>query len=160
MITIYPGDIPEEGLPLIGSLAEDIFQLDVKDVAQPAGPTNYDLKLYRSDDLLLAEGQIEAPFTLHCVICLEPFRFTCRIENYLAEIDLENAKSIDLTERLREDLLLALPAYPHCDKGDDPDHVCPNAGKFEAATPETETVEEPSAWDALDGLGSPQESGD
>jgi len=159
MKTIYPGEIPEEGLHLSGSLSEDIFQLDPADEVRPAGPTLYDLQILRSGDVVFAQGSLETLFTLRCVVCLEDFSYTNRIDPYGADFDLEETDGIDLKERIREDLLLNLPAYPHCDEGDDPDRVCPMAEQL--AAPETSGDEpKPSAWDALDGLKNEKKSDD
>lgn len=159
MITVYPADIPEEGLHLSGSLQKDIFQLDEKDEAQSAGPTSYDFDVTLSDDIVLIQGQIAAPFTLRCVVCLEIFPFTNRIENYLADFEQEGSGPLELVERLREDLLLNLPTYPHCDEGDDPESVCPMEGQI--TKPEPDSGEpKPSAWDALDELDPRGKTGD
>ena len=159
MITIHPGEIPEEGLRLSGSLEKDIFQLDPGDNVQPGGPTRYELQIFRSGDLVIAQGTVEAPFRLQCVVCLESFPFTCIVPDYVAEFDLEGDGEIDLGDRLREDLLLALPAYPHCDRADDSNRICPMADRLGASESEPEAGRKPSAWDALDGLETAGESG-
>jgi uncharacterized metal-binding protein YceD (DUF177 family) len=56
---------------------------------------------------------------------------------------------VDLTEHLREDILLALPAHPTCDW--DGKKVC--KASFTAAGAATEPLEErPDVWKELDNL--------
>ncbi|MCB1076915.1 MAG: hypothetical protein KDM63_13760 [Verrucomicrobiae bacterium] len=155
MITVNLGEIPEEGLRLSGETQQDIFDLpETERDALPAGPVSYDLYLSEAGSgLILAQGRLKAPFRLRCVACLEEFPFTLQWNDYVAEFEIPAAGQLDLTERIREDLLLELPAYPHCDRDNDaPDHVCPAAGKFGASGPLPGSG--PSAWDALDGFSS------
>ncbi len=157
MITVHLGEIPEDGLEVSGETSRDIFQFDPSEKeVSPAGPVRYQLHVINAGSgLLLAQGSLVAPFSLRCVACLEQFPHTVELEGYAADFDLPASGTLDMTERIREDILLELPNYPHCDRdSDDPDRVCPAAGKFEAAEdgengPETRGS---SAWDALDRL--------
>lgn len=152
MIRIPASEIKEDGAHIAGQTDADIFQLAPGEPIRPAGPVTYDLHLLPgSRDLLIAHGRVEAPFTLQCVVCLEEFRHTCRVEDFGAEIDLSADGSADFTDRIREDLLLELPSYPHCDRdSDEPGRVCPRAGQFDA--PEDSEPGGGGAWSALDGL--------
>jgi len=152
MIRVPASVIQEDGAHFAGQTEEDIFQLAPDDAVRPAGPVSYDLDLLPSgSDLLIAHGQVEASFTLQCVVCLEKFRHTCRLEEFGAEFDLAPDGSADLSERIREELLLELPPYPHCDRdGDDPDHDCPRAGQFDLT--EDSKPAGSDVWKALDGL--------
>ncbi|MCB1065207.1 MAG: hypothetical protein KDN20_20110 [Verrucomicrobiae bacterium] len=160
MITVNLSEMPEDGIQISGQTEQDIFELDPADKeVSVAGPLEYDLHV--SDvggDLLLAQGQLVAPFTLRCVACLEDFPFTLYLEPYAADFDRPASGVLDLTERIREDILLELPGYPHCDReNDDTEHTCPAAGRYSIADKDTPGNAEdpgqgPSAWDALDGL--------
>jgi len=156
-------ELPAEGLSLTGKFERDIFELDPDDSVQPAGRVSYDIHLEADKDGVVLSGVLEAPMTLRCVCCLEDFAYTLKLSDYLSDFDmeedLENASDIVLEQLLREDLLLALPNYPHCDEGDDPDRVCPRAGSqhFESPAPSNggdggENAEPPSQWSALDKL--------
>lgn len=155
MIKVILGEIPEYGYELRGATSRDIFELGSSDQdIRPAGPVVYDLHLSfpEGSDLILAQGTLTAPFIARCVTCLEEFPLTIQLDSYVADFDLPADGHLDLTERLREDILLEVPGYPHCDRdGDDPDRHCPAAGRFEARSTELEEPG-PSAWDALDGL--------
>jgi len=156
MITVNLGEIPEEGLRLAGQTVGDIFDLpDTEMDARPSGPVSYDFFLSEAGSgLILAQGTVSAPFQLRCVACLEEFPFTVDLIAYAAEFDIPPHGPLDLTNRIREDLLLELPAYPHCDRdSDDPDRVCPAAGKFDGGA--TGDGGGTSVWGALDNLPAP-----
>ena len=68
-------------------------------------------------------------------------------------------ETVDLTPLLREDILLALPAYPHCDWSGE--RVCPaqiqpaeKAGALGESDGRSES-DSPSAWSTLDQLKTP-----
>lgn len=159
MITVHLGEIPEEGLEISGETDRDIFQFDEseKEVA-PDGPVRYRLHVTDAGaGLLLAMGELQAPFQLRCVACLEQFPFTLSLDGYAADFDSPASGTLDLTERIREDLLLELPAYPHCERdGDDPDRVCPATELLKSKPDEGDAdfgkSGKPSAWDVLDDL--------
>lgn len=155
MIKVILGEIPEEGLHVEGQTTHDIFELDPDDQdIRPGGPMSYDLHLSLPDgaDMILAQGAVAAPFIARCVACLEDFPLTVELDPYAADFDIPSSGHLDLTDRLREDILLEIPGYPHCDRDcDDPGHVCSAAGRFDARRVETED-RGPSAWDALDDL--------
>ena len=156
-------EIPPEGLALTGKFDRDIFELDPQDSIQPAGHVSYDIRAEVDKDSLILSGSLVAPLKLRCVNCMEDFAYTLRIDDYLSDFDLEEdfegAATIDLKAPLREDLLLAVPAYPHCNEGDDSDRVCPCEGPlhFESKNSTAGDGEPaegpPSQWSALDQLG-------
>lgn len=144
-------EIPEDGLHLEGELDSSLFDIDPAD-AQPIGPLEYQLDLLPSGELLLVTGTVRTRFRRECVRCLEPFEEVISFDPYTAEIEAEGNGTIHLTERLREDILLALPAYPHCDSTGE-GRECPASQRFLAPDPGDEPAEEPGSppgvWDAL-----------
>ena len=146
-------EISEDGLHLEGSLPSLIFDIDPAD-ALPLGPLDYRLDLLVSGDLVLVTGMIGARFQRECVRCLEKFEEPVELDPYTAEIEIEGGATINLTERLREDILLSLPAYPHCDTSSD-GRKCPAAGRFESSDTSEEDEDDqpppPGAWDTLKG---------
>lgn len=138
--------IPEEGLQVKGQLSAEVFGLRDK-LAKPLSGIRYDLHLMRCGPEVLAQGSISADFDLQCSRTLDYFTYTVDLPDYAELIECENPDSVDLTDRLREDILLALPAYPHS----------PGAER----EPESDAAESPiaagassrgSVWDSLDGL--------
>ena len=155
MIELDTRKIPEEGLAISGEIAEDIFQLPEGDSASPAGPVAYDARAYIIDGELTVEGQFQADFEVECARCLEKFILTVKLQGHNLTENLENPTEADLTDALREDILLALPVYPHCEEGKTP-RKCPAEGKFETANRAPaveESSEEPKDhWAELDNL--------
>jgi len=90
--------------------------LDIKDeLVRPMRPVRYSLDVGLSDGGLFATGSLEADMEMECVRCLEKFEYTARVPDFATQVELTGAESIDLTEEIREDILLALPPHPHCD---------------------------------------------
>jgi uncharacterized metal-binding protein YceD (DUF177 family) len=84
-----------------------------------------------------------------CVGCLEKFVMPVRVDEFACQVELTGSEEIDLTEPIREDILLALPAHPRCDW--DGRKACPGVQRPPAA--DTEGGEsQPDVWGALDQL--------
>lgn len=154
-------DLPEEdGLDLNGELPASLFDDLPGGTVRATGPLAYSLHLLRGGDLATAAGRICAPFDLECVRCCGHFPWQAEIDPYLAELDFEESSTIDLTERLREDILLTLPDYPRCDH-DGGARKCPVGDRFTATPPGPDgpgpTTSEPSQWDALESWESTEE---
>ena len=123
-----------------------------------AGPLHYSLDVGLSEGDLWATGTLALDVELECVRCLERFVYPVRIEDFALQMDLAGEETIDLTPLLREDILLALPSYPHCDWSGE--RICPvdlraqeNAGRLEQSEETGAAV--PSAWQTLDQLKTP-----
>ncbi|MGJ8633513.1 MAG: YceD family protein [Luteolibacter sp.] len=112
-------NLPEEGIPLSGELDGSIFDLTKND-ANPAGPVAYDLWIQRFESELLLTGKVSAPFLFTCVVTLKEFRQTIHLESAAISVEIGNSSEIDVTEALREEILLEFPTNPRCDEGDDP----------------------------------------
>ncbi len=159
--TIDTREIPEDGRQISGEISAGVFGLGEKDTVRPAGPVRYDCHISRVTGTLLAMGSFEAAFELQCVRCLEWFPFPVKMDHHALEEALENKPIIDLTNTLREDILLALPAYPRCDEGPQA-RECPAQGRFDKED-EFQPVSEEEAnagrdvWGALDELDTPPE---
>jgi len=157
-LIIHLDEIPVAGLQITGETSEDIFQLSDTD-ARPIGPVHYNLRAYNFQEVVRVEGSLDADFELECTRCLEHFPYHHHIEKYSAEVETENRPTIDLTDRIREDILLDLPAYPHCDAASD-DRECSVGDRFTARPDDIDDAENddrdppsqgaPDVWSALD----------
>jgi uncharacterized protein len=123
-------EIPEEGVSLHGELLEDIFQLEPVH-PQPSSPVRYELQAEIVGETVVVRGCLEVDFGMTCVRCLDPFRFHVHLPETLYAEEIAGRETIDLTECIREDILLALPDHPHCEEADPP-RICPAQGLFEA----------------------------
>lgn len=112
---IYFSEIPSEGLAISGKLSRSFFGLREDDSIRVAGDIHYDLTLYAFRDAVVMEGSVSGPFELQCGTCLEFFRYDLDIPDWESEMEIEEGQSsFDPRESLRDEILLALPAAPHC----------------------------------------------
>ena len=113
-----------------------------------AGPVHYSLDLGVSDGSLWANGKLSQPMEFSCVSCLERFVHTVEVPNFAIVTELTGPETVDLTPFMREDILLNLPAYPHCDR--DGTRICKGA-KVQTAETKSDDARKPD-WSALDKL--------
>ncbi len=144
---IHTLQIPPEGKHVEG---EDPAQvLDLQDsTAVPAAPLRYSLDVGLSDGGLFATGEIESAYRLACVSCLEEFHYPIKISDFACQVELGSSEEVDLTETLREDIVLALPAHPHCDWNGV--STCPGMHKRPAESAQPEPPR--PVWEELDRL--------
>lgn len=163
MFAIDTRKIPENGsLQLEGSLDGDILNLPEDDPAQPTSPLNYKANASLVSDSLLLRGDFSITFKLQCVRCAQPFTYGVLLAEHAILAPIETGCLIDLTDALREDIILALPSFPRCDEGSPGDpqgsRECPAAGSFEAEDsfapldPEKDESVGSDSWGALDNL--------
>lgn len=131
-LTLKLESIPSAGRHIEGQLTEDIFELSDSAIRSD-GPLSYDLTVFIEDGNAILSGNLQAPFSLECTRCLNAFPFTAALTGYRAEFPLENAQIVDLTDQLREDILLALPGYPKCEQATGDGRTCPQAGNFDGS---------------------------
>lgn len=111
--------LPEEGKSFSGELDAAIFDLPQND-ARPAGPLHYHLWIQRFESELLLTGSISAPFEFTCVVTLKPFLKTIHLPSAAISVEILSGSQINLTEAIREEILLEFPTSPRCDQGDTP----------------------------------------
>ena len=129
----------EEEFPILDLAAEDV---------RWAGKLHYSLDLGISEGALWATGSLNQRVELRCVRCLERFPFDIEVKAFSIHLELTGPEEIDLTPYLREDVLLGLPAHPHCDR--EGGRVCPAAKRAEAdAAADGKRAPD---WSALDKL--------
>ncbi len=111
---VHLNQIPPEGLHIEGEESASILDLDAGNL-RPASAIRYDLDVGTSDGGLFATGSLELDLHAECGSCLEQFVYPLRIDDFAMQMELTGAETVDLTPQVREDTLLALPAYPRCD---------------------------------------------
>ena len=107
-------DFPETGLRFRGEADSCILALDSASI-RSAGPISYELEAQLYDTELVVRGKVEAPFTMRCDRCLEDFDYTVLVDGLALSFEVGDEPSLDITEELREELILALPGYPKCE---------------------------------------------
>ncbi len=146
---IHLRQIPAEGLHLSGEEECLLPQLDPKEV-RCAGPMHYELEVGISNGSLWANGKLIQPVELHCVRCLTAFPYEIEVSDFALHTELLGPEEIDLTPFMREDILLNLPAYPHCDR--EGGRVCEAALQPISPAADEEQKKRERDWRVLDGL--------
>jgi uncharacterized protein len=147
-VKVHLRQIQADGLHLDGEEECPIPDLTSEDVVC-TGPLRYSLDLGISEGSLWATGSLAQPVELKCVRCLEPFKFDIEVKAFSIHHELAGPEVIDLTPYVREDILLNLPAHPHCDR--EGGRTCPAAVAAPAAPAEADGKRPPD-WSALDKL--------
>jgi uncharacterized metal-binding protein YceD (DUF177 family) len=142
---VHLKQIPTQGLHLEGDEDCPLREVESEGI-RCAGPLHYDVDLGVMGGGLWANGSLSQPVELRCVSCLEKFAYEIRVPAFAVHTELIGPETVDLTPFMREDILLNLPAHPHCDR--DGNLVC-NAKQFETAEQQTKRK---SDWSALDKL--------
>lgn len=155
--------VPPEGIDLQGDLPPAIFDLE-PGAPRPLTPLHYRLHVEHDGDRLTAAGEVSVDFSFDCVRCLEPFTDRITLDGYLLEEEVAgNSQSVDLTDRVREDILLALPGHPRCEEASLHPRHCPASELFpkvnDYASEHPEDTSTPAdsreIWGALDQLKLP-----
>ena len=145
---IHLRQIPPDGLHLEGEEDCPISELAAEGIVC-TGPLQYALDVGISEGALWANGSLSQPVELACVACLERFPYTVRVPQFALHTELGGPETIDLTPFVREDILLNLPPYPHCDR--DGGRVCPAPHLAVERAPDEVEKRKPD-WSALDKL--------
>jgi len=142
---VHLKQIPAQGLHLEGEEDCPIHELESEGI-RCAGPVRYDIDLGVASGGLWANGSLSQPVELRCVSCLEKFTYEVRVPAFAVHLELSGPETVDLSPFVREDILLNLPAYPHCDR--DGSRIC--TGK-QVKNAQQDTKQK-SNWNALDQL--------
>ena len=142
---VHLKQIPTQGLRLEGEEECPIQGLESEGI-RCAGRLHYDIDLGVAGGGLWANGSLSQPVELRCVSCLEKFLHEVQVTAFAVHTELHGPETVDLTPFMREDILLNLPAHPHCDR--DGDRVC-KGKQIEIAEQDTNRK---SDWSVLDKL--------
>jgi uncharacterized protein len=149
-LRIYIDEIPQDGLRLEGEI--DAETLDISDDFVRCGnPLHYRLDISIVSGELLVFGELSVDLMMRCSRCAVMFPSTVSEKAYSYNQQVEKRlEYADLTEDIREAIILAFSSYPICSescKG-----LCPQCG---ANLNEGECGCRPPAdarWDGLSGL--------
>lgn len=144
--------IPESGLKIHGEEPGEILGLDEADEFRAAGPVSCDLYTQVVDEILIVRGTLSAPLEARCARCTQIFSTTVTDSGFLRDFpNIQGTEEVDITEELREAILLNLPHFPLCDEGCK--GLCPQCGKdLNAGSCGCRKTEEGGPWDSLDNL--------
>ena len=119
---------------------------------QPSSPLSYTLYVTIEKGEILFLGQLQLSGTSPCARCLNELPIELHVNEFTVLIPLKKQDTIDLTEALQEDILLALPSYPKCEL--DEEFRCPITGKNWKAVWQSTEASPPlnNQWSKLDKL--------
>ncbi|MBP5791423.1 MAG: hypothetical protein J6W80_04110 [Kiritimatiellae bacterium] len=101
-----------EGETLEGEI--DIVDVD-EEFVKPFGGVRYKLDAQAFGNELLVRGSLEQDFDLVCSKCGRDFDTTVKVPDFTASFEVGEKQSVvDITDEVREAVLLELPAYPEC----------------------------------------------
>jgi uncharacterized metal-binding protein YceD (DUF177 family) len=121
--------VPEEGLHLEGE--DSPGMLEISDpLFEFQNPIEYSLDiLWVDDDSLLIRGNLSTIVRAKCVRTLEWFDLPVKVEEFEQHVKDPQGDEVDLTEMMREDILLLLPANPVSPEAEPPKEILPNRPK-------------------------------
>jgi uncharacterized protein len=114
-VIIEPWRIPEEGMEIEGEEPAEVLSLQPNGLIQAEGPLHYLLRLQCVTNELIVTGEVDARVRFACSRCAEPVVLEVRDPGLFAERVITNLHdTVDLTDEVRESIILAFPGYPLC----------------------------------------------
>ena len=143
--------LKRDGERFEGALDDSIYALGDEFLVPFAG-LRYNLFAQRIGGELLVRGSLEQDFTAACSRCGADFDFTVKVPDYVTSVEIgENVEFADLTDDLRECIILTLPTYPVC--REDCRGICPTCGRnLNEGSCSCVREERDGRWDVLDSL--------
>ena len=153
--------LPDVPYLLEGTESSDILGLppDAVPPLVPAGDITYRLSAVMAGADLVVTGSASVPILTACARCLDDVRTVIAVRDLCFHFEKVRDLEVDLTDDVREELLLAIPSCFYCSP--DCKGVCPSCGvnlnhgscacASRPAEPEPDSAA-PSPWDQLDAL--------
>ena len=169
MIVINTSHIlPDTPYLLDGTESSDVLELpaDADPQLAPAGDIEYHLSAVMAGADLVVTGRASVPLATVCARCLDDIRVAVAVKDLCFHFEKVRDMEVDLTEDVREELLLAVPSCFYCSP--DCKGICPMCGtnlnhascscdERRAEEEEERAAAMPSPWDQLDALKLPSE---
>jgi len=143
-------DIPPEGRKYAGEEDPSILELDKEKDINIGGPVCYDVEAQVALDELIVRGKLSVDVSFRCSRCGEPFRTTVQEPSFCCVKQVGKDQSADLTEEIREAIILSFPNYPVCRS--DCKGLCARCGVSLNSGKCSCKKENKNVWAALDGL--------
>ncbi len=97
------------------AVKSDFLELSQDNFTAPDGNINYEFVAEKIGDEVLIRGIVSIPFLFRCSRCNDIFKRELKIEDFTRTCHISmDSEIIDLTDDVREDILLALPSYWVC----------------------------------------------
>jgi uncharacterized metal-binding protein YceD (DUF177 family) len=151
-VTIRIARIGEAGSDYEGAMAPASMGLEGDAFIRAEEPVRYRLHAELVSGQVVVRGELETELGLLCCACGDFFSTTTRVSSFLHAYAVESGvEKIDLTDDIREDILLQVPLYP---SGPLDEHACCRiCGRDRSEPVEKHSSETaPDVWNALNRL--------
>ena len=155
MLTIQPGSLPPDGITLYGEVPCSDLDIPNEDRISAPNPLRFRLHVSLAGGVLV-QGQARTVLRCRCDRCLTYFDHPLDLDRVCHFYKDMECDEIDLTEDIREDILLAFPQQSLCRP--DCRGLCSNCGcNLNVRDCGCRGAPEPGrAWDVLDALDLPE----
>ena len=135
-----------------GEESPAILELEPDSAVKVLSPIRYKLLVELLPGEVVVRGTLSCRASYTCSRCAQPFEKEVRVPDFICVREYRDlTEPIDLTENMREDIILAFPNYPVCSSGCR--GLCPQCGvNLNEKTCSCRPPKEIPAWDALDRL--------
>ena len=143
--------LDRDGEQLEGEIPVEVLDYDPDDFLFKAeSGIKYSLFVQLLGSELLVRGKISEDFTCVCVRCSKDFSWTTEDNEVTFSVEVAPDAFADLTEELRECIILSFPSNPLC--SEDCKGLCPHCGADLNEGPCKCKPEGDFRWSGLDGL--------
>ena len=160
MITFSAALLKKQDIPLQGAEPPELLELEDDLMFIAESPVTYDLVARKVSGGAMITGKAVTTLSGACGRCLEPTEIVLSTGDLQLFVEFENEEIVDITDDIRAELLINLPANLLC--SEDCAGLCPVCGcnrneticgcELLSEDLEAPADDEPSPWDALDKL--------
>ncbi|MGD9874705.1 MAG: DUF177 domain-containing protein [Kiritimatiellia bacterium] len=120
--------LPPDGSLFRGEHPASILELENDPLVRAEKPVRYDLTARLVSNEILVQGRISVEIDVKCSKCGEFFSTLVEDSSFLCTYEIGPGQDfLDVTEDIREDILLLIPAFPVC--GESCKGVCLQCGR-------------------------------
>lgn len=143
--------LKRDGEEFVGEIDDSVYGF-ADDYLVPFAGLRYHLFAQQLGGELLVRGSLEQDFSAVCSRCGADFDFTAKIPDFVTSLEVdEKSEFMDLTNELRDSIILSLPTYPVC--REDCRGICPVCGRnLNEGSCLCSDEERDGRWDVLDSL--------
>jgi uncharacterized protein len=154
-LTYQATDLPSQGVDWEGQTTMQNLGAEEDDRFQFPNPINFNLHITQLAEDFLITGRLDVEVEAVCDRCAEIFTLNIETDDVCHRYEKAIGTVIDLTDDIREDILIAFPQSCRC--SDDCKGFCPKCGanlneETCRCIQEDEEEDERNPWGALDKL--------
>jgi len=151
-VKILVARLPADGSILEGYEPASILAWEAERFVRVRGDISYRFSVEHVSEELVVHGEMALAADIQCSRCSEFFSTSIRVSDFLRAYPLpEETEEVDITEDMREEFYLHVPAFPVCANACV--GMCAQCGvNLNHGTCDCVEEEKPNPWSALDGL--------